>query len=274
MQLEHDALSDKLQEENRPGSSEFDIGESVVIGGHGLNKNDAIFHVERNDMQEPKREGQCAYRLSTAWSFDTMINSIGSTVEVDIQTTETRTSGAKTAGGSASETPFPEDSKTAVSMPPAEDSMHGLHKTLIDRLRDTKNIYSQALAWQLAKLAYLMSEKSSRDSCLMAVSIAISTHQIGVHNTTVNMKYALSRSEFESSRQSPAQKLDTLNDHLVYVALGSNVGDRIAMLDSACRELDRCGIRVARTSALYETEPMYLQEQRSFVNGACEVCHS
>lgn len=274
VQLEHDTPSDQLQEENRPSSPEFDLEESLVIDVHGLDNNNAIFHVERNDMLESKGEGKCACRLSTAWSFDTMINSIHSTVEVDIQTTETRTSGAKTAGGSASETPLPEESKTAVLRPPAEDSMHGLHQTLIDRLKDTKNIYSQALASQLAKLAYLLSEKSSTSSRLMAVSIEISTYQLGVHNTTANMKSALSRSEFESSRQSPARKLDTLNDHLVYIALGSNIGDRIAMLDSACRELDRCGIRVVRTSALYETEPMYLQEQRSFVNGACEVCHS
>ena len=271
MQLEHDTLSDKFPEENRPRSLKCDLGESVIIEAHGLNKKNAIFHVERNDMLESKREGQCTYRLSTAWSFDIMINSIRSTVEVDIQTTETHTSSAKRAGDSASETPFPEDSMSAVAIPPAENSMHGLHQNLIDHLKDTKNVYSQALASQLAKLAYLLSENSYTSGRLMAVSIGISTYQIGVQNTNVNMKYALSRSEFESSRKSPVQKLDALNDHLVYIALGSNVGDRIAMIESACREMDRCGIRVARTSALYETEPMYLQEQRPFVNGACEV---
>lgn len=57
-----------------------------------------------------------------------------------------------------------------------------------------------------------------------------------------------------------------------YVALGSNLGDRIAEIEKACREMDARGIRVKRTSSLWETEPMYFTEQDRFVNGVCEVC--
>lgn len=152
--------------------------------------------------------------------------------------------------------------------------MYTVHRTLIDRLKKNQTIFSQALASQLTKLAYLLSDEESNCGRLTAVSIGISTNQICVQGATANMKCELSRSEYESSRQSLAEKLDTLNDHLVYVALGSNVGDRIAMIDLACRELDRHGIRVVRTSALYETKPMYLEEQPFFVNGVCEVCSS
>lgn len=56
-----------------------------------------------------------------------------------------------------------------------------------------------------------------------------------------------------------------------YVALGSNLGDRIAEIERACREMDKRGIRVKRTSSLWETEPMYYTEQDHFVNGVCEV---
>lgn len=56
-----------------------------------------------------------------------------------------------------------------------------------------------------------------------------------------------------------------------YVALGSNLGDRIAEIERACREMDKRGIRVKRTSSLWETEPMYYAEQDRFVNGVCEV---
>ncbi|MCJ1478201.1 trifunctional dihydropteroate synthetase [Lambiella insularis] len=56
-----------------------------------------------------------------------------------------------------------------------------------------------------------------------------------------------------------------------YIALGSNVGDRIKNLESACRQLSQEGIRVLRTSALYETEPMYVENQNAFINGVCEV---
>ncbi|KAI0099917.1 Dihydropteroate synthase [Nemania sp. FL0031] len=56
-----------------------------------------------------------------------------------------------------------------------------------------------------------------------------------------------------------------------YIALGSNLGDRVAMIEQACREMDARGIRVKRTSSLWETEPMYVLDQDRFVNGACEV---
>lgn len=57
-----------------------------------------------------------------------------------------------------------------------------------------------------------------------------------------------------------------------YIALGSNLGDRVAEIEKACNEMDRRGIRVKRTSSLWETEPMYVLDQAAFLNGACEVC--
>lgn len=59
-----------------------------------------------------------------------------------------------------------------------------------------------------------------------------------------------------------------------YIALGSNLGDRIGWIEKACNEMDARGIRVKRTSSLWETEPMYVLDQDRFVNGACEVCQS
>lgn len=56
-----------------------------------------------------------------------------------------------------------------------------------------------------------------------------------------------------------------------YIALGSNIGDRIRNVEDACRELTSAGIQVLRTSALYETQPMYVADQDPFINGVCEV---
>jgi len=58
---------------------------------------------------------------------------------------------------------------------------------------------------------------------------------------------------------------------VAYIALGSNMGDRIAWIEKACNEMDARGIKVKRTSSLWETEPMYVLDQDRFVNGACEV---
>ncbi len=58
-----------------------------------------------------------------------------------------------------------------------------------------------------------------------------------------------------------------------YIALGSNLGDRVAEIERACKEMDCRGIRVKRTSSLWETKPMYVMDQGQFINGVCEVCH-
>ncbi|KAI9678258.1 MAG: trifunctional dihydropteroate synthetase [Caeruleum heppii] len=61
------------------------------------------------------------------------------------------------------------------------------------------------------------------------------------------------------------------NTHRAYIAFGSNLGDRIAMIDEACRHMDQRGIKILRTSSLWETEAMYVLDQAKFVNGVCEV---
>jgi 2-amino-4-hydroxy-6-hydroxymethyldihydropteridine diphosphokinase/dihydropteroate synthase len=60
--------------------------------------------------------------------------------------------------------------------------------------------------------------------------------------------------------------------HRAFVALGSNLGDRVAMIEQACNEMNRTGkIRLLRTSSLWETKAMYVLDQDKFVNGVCEV---
>lgn len=65
--------------------------------------------------------------------------------------------------------------------------------------------------------------------------------------------------------------LEAAKPRIAYIALGSNLGDRIGMIEKACNEMSARGITVLRTSTLWETEPMYVLDQDSFVNGVCEV---
>lgn len=61
-------------------------------------------------------------------------------------------------------------------------------------------------------------------------------------------------------------------EHRAFIALGSNLGDRVAMIETACKEMDRTGkVKVLRTSSLWETKAMYVLDQDKFVNGVCEV---
>lgn len=57
----------------------------------------------------------------------------------------------------------------------------------------------------------------------------------------------------------------------VYLALGSNLGDRAANLQRAKDSLNAAGVRVLRESAVYETEPRDLPDQPWFLNQVLEV---
>ena len=57
---------------------------------------------------------------------------------------------------------------------------------------------------------------------------------------------------------------------IVYLGLGSNVGDSEALLKSALTELDRPDLKLLRVSSLYETEPIGMREQRWFFNLVAE----
>lgn len=57
---------------------------------------------------------------------------------------------------------------------------------------------------------------------------------------------------------------------IVYLGLGSNMGDSEALLKAALNELDRPDLKLRRVSSLYETEPIGLREQPWFLNLVAE----
>lgn len=57
---------------------------------------------------------------------------------------------------------------------------------------------------------------------------------------------------------------------LVYLGLGSNIGDREAMIEAALQELDQGELGLNRRSGFYETEPMGMPDQRWFLNMVAE----
>lgn len=57
----------------------------------------------------------------------------------------------------------------------------------------------------------------------------------------------------------------------VYLGLGSNIDNREANLREAVERLEAAGIRVARRSSLYETEPLELRDQPWFLNAVVEA---
>jgi len=57
----------------------------------------------------------------------------------------------------------------------------------------------------------------------------------------------------------------------VYLGLGSNLGDREAMLETALRALESPRLHIGRVSPVYETEPMDVAGQQWFLNLVAEA---
>lgn len=58
----------------------------------------------------------------------------------------------------------------------------------------------------------------------------------------------------------------------IFVALGSNIGDRLGFLQKAMDALGSApGFKVRRVSSVYETEPVGKKEQPQFLNAAVEL---
>lgn len=56
-----------------------------------------------------------------------------------------------------------------------------------------------------------------------------------------------------------------------YLSLGSNVGNRAALIEEALARLGEAGVALRRRSALYDTEPVGTTAQRWFLNCVAEV---
>ncbi len=129
---------------------------------------------------------------------------------------------------------------------------------------------------RLARLVFGLADEQSpcKRIATVGISMKISTKKTAKplgDNVRVFSYTSIDRVRYEQSQHSRLTGMLPNESHRVYVALGSNVGDRIGNIESACQRMHDRGIKVSRTSALYETKAMYLEDQQSFINGACEV---
>jgi 2-amino-4-hydroxy-6-hydroxymethyldihydropteridine diphosphokinase len=60
-------------------------------------------------------------------------------------------------------------------------------------------------------------------------------------------------------------------EKIVYIALGSNLGDRAATIARASDAMNAAGIRVTKQSSLYLTEPVDAPGQAHFLNAVVEA---
>ncbi|CZT03675.1 related to multifunctional folic acid synthesis protein [Rhynchosporium graminicola] len=88
--------------------------------------------------------------------------------------------------------------------------------------------------------------------------------------TPHSLKVSASSNEI-SDTSSTLKSVKTPQKHLAYIALGSNLGNRIEWIEKACNLMEERGLNIKRTSGLWETEPMYVKDQDQFLNGVAEV---
>ena len=146
-----------------------------------------------------------------------------------------------------------------------------VHQNLMGFLRTTKDDFGESMALNTAKLSFELADKQYRHRHLRETVVSIKGLEDSRMNSFSACRIALSRLQYEQAQASMLVSTTEPRWHQAYVALGSNVGDRISLIESACHEMDGRGLRVNRTGALYETKAMYLEDQNPFINGACEV---
>ena len=159
-------------------------------------------------------------------------------------------------------------------------SLFELHSRLAAFSRNLDDIDHLALCLKIATRAFELSDEDEFCDRLSKILVhsTLDGRELTVekkrspHLADYSVRFSLSRSEYERMKGNAMTQYVSGERHRAYVALGSNVGDRVNHIQSACQRMKDRGIAVVRTSPLYETTPMYLEDQQNFVNGVCEVC--
>ena len=152
--------------------------------------------------------------------------------------------------------------------------MLGLHDELLERLSQSTQT-SDTLACDLTQTAFRLAEEnelySGLDKLHLGLSLPTYSGHRSMHRTKARTAGYLSRSAWLNMKQRSQMTEPDAGKHTVFIALGSNLGDRLNLLEKACSLMAKGGIKLVKTSGLYETKPMYMEDQGQFLNGVCEV---
>ena len=209
------------------------------------------------------------YFLITTWHRTISKNSVERIITITIKTSEHLT-------------PSICDLRTKIIQSRDDSNLGQIHPTLAIHQKVAERTVpfleeeEETAPLRLARLVFDLADEQSpckrMDTVIMKMKIsAKKTENPSGDNVHIFSYESIDRDRYEQSQNSKLADMLPNGSHRVYIALGSNVGDRIANIESACQRMHDRGIKVTRTSALYETKAMYLEDQQSFINGACEV---
>ena len=245
---------------------------------------DCSFYKESTPVERPLDEHNDLYEIQTQWRLP-MPPQSGSEVSLFLTTVERC---ASTVHDQISSLRNPRFRPSLSRVHPT----FGLHEQVASiAAEELQNGSVEGAALYLARCLFYLADKQSpckrtqRVSVTMRNNLPLSagvgtyagrlidiSRRENVNGVFTYCGVPLDRRHYEQSQCSLLSKDCQSGRHRALLALGSNLGNRVEMIESAVREMGDRGLSVSRTSALYETQPMYLENQESFINGACEVC--
>ncbi|KAI8801277.1 Dihydropteroate synthase-like protein [Cladochytrium replicatum] len=165
---------------------------------------------------------------------------------------------------------------------PTHYNYHTLVRAVTAHVEESKYLTVEAMSTALAKICANITKcpvtaKTEKPSAIMYAKSAGVEVSRGPSEGVQDIFFPLAlRRRSEPGRivgDAASSKGTASNEeHIAYIALGSNLGDRLANIESALKKLESGGqIKVLDTSFLYESAPMYLAEQPLFLNAACKV---
>ncbi len=209
------------------------------------------------------------YYVLTSWQFPIPKNSLKKIIYIKIKTTEHLT-------------PSIYDLQSRLIQSRKESNLGQIHPTfdihqkVVEHTVPFLKEEEETALLRLARLFFDLADEQSPCKRVARVSISMristkKTEESSEDKVQVFSSTTIDRVGYEQSQNSKLTEILPNESHRVYIALGSNVGNRIGNIESACQQMHNRGIKVTRTSPLYETKAMYLEDQQSFINGACEV---
>ncbi|KAL8994137.1 MAG: hypothetical protein Q9169_005813 [Polycauliona sp. 2 TL-2023] len=143
---------------------------------------------------------------------------------------------------------------------------------ILELYREIANLMESKIHTSLEILAVEASQLIHRDGGFQDFSLRFLGNDTAIEDSPQgNTSYRFSNPWYQSYRNVQTEARHDAAYSKSFIALGSNVGPRISMIEQACTEMARRGLAIRRTSALYETQPMYMIDQHPFINGACEI---
>lgn len=154
-----------------------------------------------------------------------------------------------------------------------------LHLSLAEWIEGQVHANYDALAMEAARLAFDGCERGIGLHQAGRFCISIGKARLGATSPSAldlspsaRRTYEFNAQQMDNFRRAQQDVRSTSGGSRAFIALGGNVGNRMGMIEEACREMGHRGLKILRTSSIYETEPMYKTDQASFINGVCEVC--